>query len=201
MHKLQHLPKFSRGLALLLATVMAACSTIQEPTIQIENRSNDVVAAWDEVAASAINQPPLPTGTLEEQQPNYAVDMATVHLAIHDAVVAITGGYPALVVKPTSATRRASPEAAASAAAFSVLKALFPSRTDALQAAYDKALAAVPDGEARASGIGLGTEVGAAVIAARSGDGRIQSLPSFVPGSAPGAYRGPALVGRNFAFI
>ncbi len=51
MHTSQHLPKSSSVLTLLLAAALAACSTLQEPTIRIEDRSNDVVAALGENAA------------------------------------------------------------------------------------------------------------------------------------------------------
>ena len=42
---------------------------------------------------STINVPATATGTPEEQRPNTPVDLATVHVAIYDAVMAIAGTH------------------------------------------------------------------------------------------------------------
>lgn len=186
--------------ALLLAAAgLAACGTVSRTPVRIEAQGRDVVAAWSEVAAAAIAQPPRPDGTEEERQPIYTVDMATVHVAMHDAVAAIDPRHRALLAARAAPQSDASVDAAVSAAAQAVLQALYPSKGASFRAAYDAALASVPDGPAKQAGAALGEQVGAAVVAARAHDGRSQSLPPFVPGTQPGEYRGPALVGRTFA--
>ena len=44
-------------------------------------------------------------GTPEEARPNYAVDLATVHVAIYDAVMAIAGTHQPYAIPPASGSR------------------------------------------------------------------------------------------------
>jgi hypothetical protein len=125
---------------------------------------------------ATINQPNAPTGTPEEVQSVYAVDLATVHVAMYDAAVAIEGHYRPLYVTPSSATTGASMDVAIAAAAYGVLKGLFPTRAASYQAAYEAQLASVPDDMARQRGIDVGAEVAAGVLAARANDGRATPL-------------------------
>src|ERR1700694_424340 len=54
----------------------------------------DVVTYFDEIATNTINAAAAPTNaTPEEKRPVYFADLATVHVAIYDAVNAIVGGY------------------------------------------------------------------------------------------------------------
>jgi len=120
---------------------------------------------------------------------------------MYDAIVAISGERAPFLTTPTSPTSGASQVAAAATAAYAVLTGLFPSRAATYQAAYDASLAAVTDATARARGVAVGNEVAAAVLAARANDGRSTPLPPFVAGSAPGAFRGPAIVGRTWPSV
>ena len=65
-------------------------------------------------------------GTAEEQRPNFSVDLATLHVAIYDAVNAIVGTHKPFGAAPATSATGASQEAAAAAAAYGVLKGLFP---------------------------------------------------------------------------
>lgn len=131
----------------------------------------------------------------------YAFDLATVHVAMYDAVVAIAGRHRPYNVTPSAPAEGASPEAAAVAAAHGVLKALFPSRGAQYTAAYEQSLAAIADVEGKQMGVALGAEVAAAIVALRANDGRTQSLSLFVGGTGPGQYRGPGLVGRTRPYV
>ena len=184
-------------------SLLAACGgnddgSGQADPVTIDAGTPNAVSKWNATAATTIVQPNATSGTPEEVQSNYAFDLATVHIAMYDAVVAIAGGYKPFVVTPTSATAGASQDAAASAAAYFVLKGLFPSRTALYQAAYDSALAGIADATARDKGVAVGSEVAAAVLAARANDGRAVVLPAFVAGTGPGQFRGPAIVGRTY---
>jgi len=113
---------------------------------------SDVIAYWNQIATNTVNVPPAATGTPEERRPNFALDLATVHLAMFDAVNAIDGAYERFAAQPTTVTTGASLEAAAAAAAYYALKGLFPNRTAQYQSAYDSYVAALPDGDAKTLG-------------------------------------------------
>jgi hypothetical protein len=76
----------------------------------------------------------------------------------------------------SAAAASASTEAAVSAAAYDVLKALFPNRGAQDQHAYAHRLAAIPDGQAKTLGLALGSEVAAEVVRLRANDGRMVAL-------------------------
>ena len=161
----------------------------------------NAVSTWNEIATNTVNQPASATGTPEEQRPNTAVDLATVQVAVYDAVIAIAGTHRPYAITPTVATAGASQEAAVAAAAYRVLLGLFPSRAAQYQTAYDSFVAALPDGSAKTQGLAVGAEVAAGILALRANDGRSVALPPYVPGSAPGQFRGTDPIGRPNAFI
>jgi hypothetical protein len=89
----------------------------------------DVIATFNEVAARTATPPvAYPAVTPEEKRTLSFVDLATVHLAMYDAVVAIEGGYEPYAIVPVSPAQGASSSAAAAAAACTVLQGLFPNR-------------------------------------------------------------------------
>ncbi|HEV2460512.1 MAG TPA: vanadium-dependent haloperoxidase, partial [Ktedonobacterales bacterium] len=69
------------------------------------------------------------------------------------------------------------------------LLALYPSMLQALDGLLTSQLAAIPDGAGKQEGIQLGRAVAAQLLAARANDGSGITLPPFMPGSRPGAYR------------
>ena len=101
---------------------------------------------------------------------NQARIMATTQLAVFEAVNAIQGGYePYLgtVVAPAGA----SADAAAIAAAHTVLKFYFPANAATLDGLRATSLAAIPNGSAKAGGIQTGEAAAAAILATRVTDG------------------------------
>ena len=161
----------------------------------------NAVSTWNEIASATVNVPGAATGTPEEQRPNYAADLATVHVAIYDAVMAIVGTHQPYAVIPPSAAADASQEAAVGSAAYRVLLGLFPARTAQYQAAYDGFIAAIADGPAKTKGIAIGAEAAAAILALRANDGRSVVLATYVPGTGPGQFRGLNPVNRNGPYI
>jgi hypothetical protein len=162
----------------------------QSAAIAVVSYGPNAVSYWNEVASNTITVPAAAAGTREEQRPILQVDLATVHVAIYDAVIAIAGAHQPFAVEPTAPAAGASMEAAAGAAAYRVLSTLFPNRAAKYQGAYDLFVAALPDGEATQRGLALGDEVGRKVVAWRGDDGRGVALAPFVPGGAPGDFRG-----------
>jgi hypothetical protein len=151
---------------------------------------SDVIAFWSQIAGNTVNAAPAPTdSTPEERRPIYNVDLATVHVAMFDAVNAIDGSYKRFAAQPTTDTAGASLDAAAAAAAYYTLKGLFPNRSAQYQAAYDGYVAGLPDGDAKARGLQIGQEVAAQIVALRANDGRFTAV-TYTPTSLPGRFRG-----------
>jgi len=184
---------------------LAACggSNGEEATVRVSSTEPNVVSYWNEVANRTVNAASATSTTAEEQRPSYHVDVATVHVAIYDAVSAIDGRYKPFAITPTAPSSGASLDAAASAAAYGVLRALFPNRGAQYQAAYDSRIEAIPAGDARAKGLALGGEVASAVVALRAADGRSVVLAPYLSSTAPGRFRSasPTPFNRHVPFI
>ena len=123
--------------------------------------SDSVVREWNEIAFTTIPaQPPFPANRW----------MAMVQVAVFEAVNAVTGKYEPYL-GTISAPPGASAEAAAVMAAHDVLAALFPGQIGPLGLRRDASLALIPDGQAKADGMAVGTAAAAAMIANRTNDG------------------------------
>jgi hypothetical protein len=168
-----------------------ACSAPRggAPSVTLAEGKTNVVSYWNEIANKTVLATSTVNATPEEQRPAVFHDMASVHVAIYDAAVAVDGRYQPFAVKPKAPAAGASQDAAVSAAAYGVLKALFPNRSAQYQPAYEQRLAAIPDGQAKSLGIALGSEVAAAVVRLRANDGRSVALEPYVSGTAPGQFR------------
>jgi PAP2 superfamily len=196
---------FGRFVLIALVLGLTACATPRDaaPPVTVTANQPNVVSYWNDIA----NQTVLATSTVnttpEEQRPTFFFDLASVHVAIYDAVVAIEGRYKPFAVKPKAPAAGASAEVAVSAAAYGVLKALFPNRSALYQAAYEQRLAATPAGPAKALGLALGSEVAAEVVRLRADDGRSVALSPYVSGTAAGQFRSanPNPVFRHFPAI
>ncbi len=151
----------------------------------------DAVRDWSLVAAAVAAQPPTPgAGTPAERQPYFWGDVAAVHVAIYDAVLAIDGGFTPFTMAFPEPSPSASREAAIATAAARVLEGLFPSRSAAAQRALEDALAAIPDGDPKRRGIEIGTATAHSALAARASDGRPVAVVQNSPGTRPGEFRG-----------
>lgn len=141
---------------------------------------SDVVQDWDAIMQATVSsQPPFP-------QFRFA---AITQLAVFEAVNAITRQYKPYLGTIT-APHDASAEAAAVAAAYSVLSNYFPGSLSTLNAAYASSLAGIPDGPAKTAGIATGQAAAAAMIAARANDGSSPLEISPPPASSnPGVWQ------------
>ncbi|MGH6610464.1 MAG: hypothetical protein ACRECQ_09415, partial [Burkholderiaceae bacterium] len=120
--------------------------------------------------------------------------LAMMHLAMHDAVNAVTPRY----VSYTTGERDSAADAAVAAvtAAHDVLAALHPKQAVLLKAALDKSLVDAGSTAAATRGVALGKSVAAAVLQKRGNDGSAANVP-YKEGSKPGEYR--FTPGFNFA--
>ena len=130
-------------LAVLLATVSFAAVASARPTPKHPVRGGrassqpDQVIQWNQTLLQLLQTPGAQPATVHPTR-----SLAITQLAVYDAVNAIEGGN-APYLRGHPAPRAASPDAAAAAAAHTVLLALFPSQQAAIEAKYQDSL--VPD--------------------------------------------------------
>lgn len=141
----------------------------------------DVVTDWNiranELIVSARLGPP----------PAYR-SMAIAHVAVFEAVNAITGRFPASGVVTLDKAPGASVEAAVAAAMRGTLGKLLPAQQASdVESAYQTALTAIPDGGAKSAGVAVGEKAAAATLALRSGDGAA-APDTYLPFTTPGVY-------------
>jgi hypothetical protein len=154
----------------------------QQATTQTKITRGDVIIAWNQTMLDAIR---LTKDTLGLSTRT----MAMVQEAMYDAVNSIDHiGTTFQVGVPLPAGTQASPEAAASEAAYDVLLSLIPQEKSLYDATLAESLANIPNDSARATGIQVGDEVAADILAWRANDGSNVQVP-YVPGTAPGQWR------------
>jgi hypothetical protein len=136
----------------------------------------DVVTDWSLTAGAIVSaHQPGPPGS---------ATLAVLQTAVFDAVNAITRQYPKAAIPTLQPAPGASVDAAVAAVNRSVLLKLAPSQQAATEAAYERALASIPDGKARADGIAIGEQAVAELMlrrAAKPAD-RIWYRPLTRPG-------------------
>jgi hypothetical protein len=160
----------------------------------------DAVTVWNAnagVAATAACLAPL-NNPLHESR-----IYAMMHVAIHDAVNAIDRRSRPYALD-VQADVGASPDAAVAAAARDVLVALIAqlplelhtqdcidAGVASAEAAYAAALAAIPDGQAKAQGIAVGRAAAAAILDLRADDGAVGPFLNFAcpQETDPGEYQ------------
>jgi hypothetical protein len=151
----------------------------------------DTVTDWNVNATSAL------MGTLSQPPQLSVPHLAMVHGAVYDAVNAIDGGHEGYLISSRIARPTDSKEAAAATAAYRVLAQLVPVQQVTLrmtlEGQYMTSLAGIPEGSPKTRGIAVGEAAAAAMIAARTDDGRFGPF-RFAVGSGPGVWK-PVLPG------
>ena len=112
--------------------------------------------------------------------------MAITQVSVFEAVNAVTGKYPAFRAKMTPAPG-ASVEAAVAAATRSALLKLMPGQQAAIEADYQAALKAIPDGPAKNIGIAAGEQAAAQIVQMCADDGAM-AANTYRPYAAAGVY-------------
>src|SRR5262249_53574155 len=140
----------------------------------------DVIIAWNQALLAAVRADESNVGLASRS-------MAMAQAAVYDAVNDIlrTGSVFHIDV---AAPARASPEAAASAAPHTVLRALYPDQAGPLSATLIQTLATVPGGQSKLDGLSVGVRVGLGILDWRANDGSSLSVP-YTPGDQPGQWR------------
>lgn len=172
--------------------LLLACAPALAATIKLDTSATNSVASWHDIASATVNGKGSASVTPSELRPLIQTDMTTVALAMYDAASAIDGRYQPYAMTSRAPAADASIDAAVGAAAYGVLRGLFPNRAPLYQAAYDTFVAKLPAGAARGKGLALGAEVAAAMLARRANDGRSVELPPYTPAMEAGKYQGPS---------
>lgn len=139
----------------------------------------DVVTDWNEKVVTAAY-------TARNTPDMQSRHIAIVHLAMFEAINAISPRFTPYRTQ-LRAEPGASPVAAGAAAAHHALVKLFPDQAKDFDVALQSSLAAVPDGPAKASGIRLGEQSAAAMLAERAKDGADAPI-TYRPFTTPGKY-------------
>ena len=182
-----------RARAAGLVAALAALIALAAPALA----RADTVTQWNQNATDAL------IGTAAMTPPVATIHLAMVPGAVYDAVNAIDGGHEGYLISSRLATPTDSKDAAAATAAYRMLVNIVPAPQQPLLAAqYAASLAAIPDGSSKTRGIAVGEAAAAAMIAARTDDGRF-GLFRFTVGTLPGAWRPvlPAFVNDPNAWV
>jgi hypothetical protein len=170
----------------------------------------DAVLAWNAVATSATVAACFSPGADGNPIAESRL-FAMTQVAVHDALNGIRHRYQPYAAR-LSAWSKAAPDAAIAAAAHDVLvpglaelstflpASCIDAGTAVVEEAYTAALAAIPDGRAKAAGIGVGRQAAAAIRELRAHDGSDTLLQDtgYPQGTEPGAYH--FTPGTPFAF-
>jgi hypothetical protein len=172
---------------------MVLASAVWIASMGCEAARADEVMDWNVLASTALS------GTAQSVELRV---LATMHLAMHDAINSIEPRYRTYGFS-IPVHMRASQDAAAASAAHDVLVAMVPSQKAAFDAALAGSLAKIAEGRSKRDGIGAGKAVARAVTAWRAADGFdslgavtpfiMKSVTQFNPQGCP------ALAGAGFA--
>jgi hypothetical protein len=139
----------------------------------------DVITDWNEKAVAFVTKHRMLPPQAERV-------VASVHVAMFDAVNSVDRRYRPYRVA-ISAAKDTSQESAAAVAAGMVLSGLHPKDTEELNALIDTYLATIPQGAAKDEGIRVGREVAAKIVAERKVDGA-DAPDAYRPKTKPGVY-------------
>ena len=139
----------------------------------------DAITDWSVKAGEIITESKMGT-------PPAVRATAYINSAVYEAVNAITRRYPAQRVQ-IDAPAGASVDAAIAAANRTALLRLMPAQQASIDAAYQAALAAIPESPAKFAGVAVGEKAAAALFAARSEDSAA-GADTYRPHTSAGAY-------------
>ncbi len=143
--------------------------------------AQDMVTLWNVIALETIK-------TNAQMSPMASRALAMMHGAVYDAINAIDMSYSPYRVL-TRVTHECSQDAAAAAAAYTVLAGVFTNQAAALAQTLSNALATIADGTAKDNGIALGTGIGQQMLAWRAEDHMAMMMTNYTVGSDPGDWR------------
>jgi PAP2 superfamily len=178
------------AIACLLPMLGVIAVPLTERAAAVTPTQADIVVEWNAHAQAAI------IGTAGQGPTVAYLHFAMVQGAVYDAVNAIEGTHEPYLGAPSMANPGDSSPAAAAQAAHDVLVGLFPAQQAVLDGKLVTTLAGIPDGPAESGGIEVGAAAAAAMLAARTNDGRFTPF-QVIQGTEPGEWRSTAFVNGN----
>ena len=180
--------KVLKCLLLSFLLFLIACDSSSGPSSQ-----QSWIVKWNQIAIDASGRDHAAGGPGEQFGPVRSIRaMAIVHIAMADAVAAVTGRFRPYT-KVLSVSGNVSLKAALAQAAHDTLVSLFPSQSAIFAEKLQESLSEEPDEAARRAGVRLGQACAAEILAIRSGDGSELSEPyaaiTYRPDSEPGKWR------------
>jgi hypothetical protein len=139
----------------------------------------DPIDEWSVAASAAVaaaGMPPL-------RRP---ITLAILHLAMYDAVSAVTGDREPYA-GPAPVVTHASAPAAAIEAGYHILLVEIPSRQADLNLVYQRLRSQIADSPEKVNGTAAGAEAAQRLLTLRRNDGRNLTVP-YVPGSGPATW-------------
>ncbi len=181
--------------ALVLVAALAAAGCNGSPG----SASLEALLRWNRIAidASGLDHTPVAPGETrvfgEQVGPGRASKaMAVVHIAMFEAVNAITPGYESYTGLPGAPAGTSMPAAIAQAA-HDTLVHLFPSQEETFDDELTSSLDAIADGPGKTAGVELGRDAAALIVAMRETDGSFHAEPlvnvDYIPGDEAGFWR------------
>ena len=164
--------KYRRMTLLVVATLVFAL--LASPLAQA-----DVVTNWNRTACEAAQASKLHPALISRA-------LALVQAAVYEAVNAITKRYPSDRVQ-LAAAPGVSVDAAVAAATYATLAQVFPSQQTMIDKAYQTALSAIPNGQAKTAGLTVGEQAAAAILASRAANGAATE-ETYRPYTTAGVY-------------
>ena len=141
----------------------------------------DEILDWNQLALETMR-------TEHVSPPRVAYNLALMHVAMYDAVNAVTGNYTSVISSINLGAGEISQQAAAISAAHSTLSSIFPTYAPVFDQQLATNLAALPANEATARGLLLGQTAAAATIEWRFDDG-YDHPSTYLPTDGPGRWR------------
>ncbi len=169
----------------LISLSVIAPAQVTIPSSGPTSLSANTVVQWNRNLLALLRTPGAQPSNIHPTR-----SFALMHAAIYDAVNAIDQTHHAYFTQLPGASHSASPEAAASAAAYEVLTALYPQFQATLLNELEQSLTLVPAGADKEEGMRIGVAVADQILALRSNDGA-STQPgnvSVTSGNAPGGY-------------
>jgi hypothetical protein len=196
MRPTQH--KRALGTFVLTAIVALVATALGTAPAAAQPEHSDAVRVWNLHASDAlINAATAATPGAGQAPPVSQLHLAMVQGAVYDAVNSIVGGYQPYLPDLPPAPRSASLDAAVATAAHDVLVGLgippvppLPQVVlDRLEHLYTAELESIADGDAKTQGVAAGAAAAAAMLEARTDDGRFDLSLSWDVGTLPGEWR------------
>lgn len=179
-----------RHVALALGWLATTCLAADEVSAGQAAASRSAVLGANAVTTWHAYAQDLVAGFPGRGNAAQAYTASLIQVAVYDAVVAIRGGYPPFIAA-VPAPAGADLDAAVATAAYRVGITRVNAGTSrtAFQDRYVAFMAAIPDGAAKADGIGVGEAAAQAVLAARSGDHFYEAATFSNPPPQPGVWQ------------